>query len=512
MKKSCKKIIAVLCSSVLSFTLAFSAVVSMTLIYVNAEDSCFFEITQDFEINLNYMESGCNRGRFAFLTNKTSAEDGNPFKELSKVTEANGKFYTVEVTLNSISGENYIPNPKEITMDVVAENEILPGGQTAYSNVQNGLNTFRGFDSTIKLSTNRLSDDFLLAPDDYYAFLIQFGFTDEFDIKKLSDDKRFTVNVSVKGYVSDESTLKPVYSGTGTSGDYVYDVLDDGTVKIFKYAGSEKTLDILSEIDGKTVTSIGKNAFEGCVDLEAITIPDCITNIGDKAFIGCDNLDNVIIPESVMNLGRGAFAGCINLKNIELPNSLTVIKSATFNNCQRLESIVIPNSVTTIESNAFCYCFNLKNVTLPDSLTTIESVAFDTCLALKSIDIPDSVTSIGKNSLGFTSHYDGYKKIYGFTINGYSGSAAEEYANKNGFAFVSCGESTNKPQFTGDPYSGDINGDDFVDISDVVLARSHIVGNINLTEAAIKAADKNKDGVLDIMDVVEIRSFIVNQD
>ena len=46
-----------------------------------------------------------------------------------------------------------------------------------------------------------------------------------------------------------------------TYGDYEYRELNDGTVEITKYTGSASTLTIPSEINGKTVTSIGYGSF-----------------------------------------------------------------------------------------------------------------------------------------------------------------------------------------------------------------------------------------------------------
>lgn len=52
-----------------------------------------------------------------------------------------------------------------------------------------------------------------------------------------------------------------------------------------------------SEIDGKTVTSIGNGAFEGC-NLEIVIFPDSVTSIGDYAFgyfFDFDTYENVKI-------------------------------------------------------------------------------------------------------------------------------------------------------------------------------------------------------------------------
>ena len=55
-------------------------------------------------------------------------------------------------------------------------------------------------------------------------------------------------------------------------GDYEYDVLSNGTVEITYYDGYSTSVVIPSQIDGKTVTSIGDYAFED-VDLKSVTIP-----------------------------------------------------------------------------------------------------------------------------------------------------------------------------------------------------------------------------------------------
>ena len=56
----------------------------------------------------------------------------------------------------------------------------------------------------------------------------------------------------------------------------------------------------------------------------------------------------------------------------------------------------------------------------------------------------------------------------------------------------------------------DANGDGNVDIIDIALMRSHIVGNSTLTGTSFVCADINADGVVDIIDVVMARNAIVN--
>ena len=124
------------------------------------------------------------------------------------------------------------------------------------------------------------------------------------------------------------------------------------------------------------------------------------------------------LPDSIKEIGEGAFGDCYSLKTIKLPKELKTIKNFTFFSCKKLNKVTIQNQVTKIGNFAFADCRNLKIVT-----------------------IPKSVTKIGTRALGYkyspTDDDDGrYLCIKGFTIKGYSGTAAEKYAKDNGFKFV----------------------------------------------------------------------------
>lgn len=62
--------------------------------------------------------------------------------------------------------------------------------------------------------------------------------------------------------------------------------------------------------NGKTYTvkSIGSYAFEDCVDLTSVTIPNSVTTIGYKAFFECKNLVRLIIGIGVTKIGEKAFS------------------------------------------------------------------------------------------------------------------------------------------------------------------------------------------------------------
>ena len=73
---------------------------------------------------------------------------------------------------------------------------------------------------------------------------------------------------------------------------------------------------IPSSIEGKPVTSIRDEAFIGCNQITAVTIPNSVTHIGGLAFGGCAALVRVSIPESIQTIEDSTFDSCPSLSDI----------------------------------------------------------------------------------------------------------------------------------------------------------------------------------------------------
>jgi len=128
---------------------------------------------------------------------------------------------------------------------------------------------------------------------------------------------------------------------------------DDGVVTIDRYTGSETEVIIPSEIEGKTVKTIGANAFNGNKSIISVTIPNSVMVLGHSAFMGCSSLASVKIGDNVANISANAFNGCSSLASIVIPDGIGYIESSAFQFCTSLKSIVIPGSVTDIQGSAF---------------------------------------------------------------------------------------------------------------------------------------------------------------
>ena len=221
---------------------------------------------------------------------------------------------------------------------------------------------------------------------------------------------------------------------TETYGDFQYRVNSDNTVDINKYVGNAEKVDIPAKIDGKSVTSIGYQAFSGCKSITSVTIPSGVTGIDIRAFSGCENLTGITIPDGVTKIGESAFQDCTKLAGVTIPDSVVNIGWGAFGYCKSLDSITIPDSVNKIGGCAFMYCESLtkinvasenkkyssekgvlfnkdktklicypnaktdKTYSIPDGVTNISADAFQNCVNLTSVTIPDSVTKIGSGA------------------------------------------------------------------------------------------------------------------
>ncbi len=230
------------------------------------------------------------------------------------------------------------------------------------------------------------------------------------------------------------------------SGDFSYYELKDGTVSIVEYYGTDESVLVPAEIDGKKISEVGgfKNcytmkhliiqegitelvtgAFENCSNLTDITIPSSVKGIKRSVFSECSKLSNVKLPEGLTEIGDKAFFNCSSLSQIDLPSSLKLLYYSAFEGCNNLLSInvnsdnkffsskdgvlynkdmtilhicpsgkkyiEIPQSVKTLGNRAFSNCNNLTSIFIPCNVKVIEGFCFNECLNLESVEIENGV-------------------------------------------------------------------------------------------------------------------------
>ena len=192
-------------------------------------------------------------------------------------------------------------------------------------------------------------------------------------------------------------SMMPVGSFAATpESAFSYTTGSDGTVTITKYNGSASNVEIPNAIAGKAVTAIGDEAFSENENLLSVTIPASVKTIGDYAFDVCYNLASVKFNEGLETIGEGAFELCVSITNIKFPNSLKTIDMGAFFACDGLDFVNIPANVTSVGDAAFGYSI-----------------------------IEDDTSDTGYSSVRWID----------FVVCGRPGTAAQVYANSNGFEY-----------------------------------------------------------------------------
>lgn len=120
-----------------------------------------------------------------------------------------------------------------------------------------------------------------------------------------------------------------------TYGDYKY-IVSGQEATVIKYIGSESTVKLPEKINNYVVNTIGERAFQSCLSLTEIEIPDSVEEIGDSAFQNCGSLTEVTGGRRLKKIGYEAFEYCRKLESITLYPTITSISGFAFDECQFL--------------------------------------------------------------------------------------------------------------------------------------------------------------------------------
>ena len=128
----------------------------------------------------------------------------------------------------------------------------------------------------------------------------------------------------------------------------------------FIHAQTIESFDEFEFFTGLSV--IHEKAFEYCIKLESIVIPESVTSIELGAFYLCRSLASILIKGNVTFIGIDAFSCCSSLCNISLPDSVISIGDYAFGECSSLTSIILPENVTSIGRGVFRQCSSLTSL------------------------------------------------------------------------------------------------------------------------------------------------------
>ena len=270
--------------------------------------------------------------------------------------------------------------------------------------------------------------------------------------------------------------------------DYSYKILNDGTLRLYQYEGTDTNIVVPDTIDGRKVTVLGNSTFQYCTqasDIESVTLPDSLTTIEKNAFYNCEKLKSVTIPQNVSSIGLAAFVEGLSESSLteikvdpenpyfsekdgvvfskdgtklivfpsgrsgdyQIPDGTVSVGDYAFYYCVNVSSITVPGSVRSLGEGAFGNCSSLTKAVLNEGLEEIGEYAFQSSSGIRDIIIPASVKSVGKNGLRLSSECrirvlstdtvwadDAFRDSA--LIAGKKDSTLQKYAEDRGYTFV----------------------------------------------------------------------------
>lgn len=136
--------------------------------------------------------------------------------------------------------------------------------------------------------------------------------------------------------------------------------------------------------DGYTVAGVAEEAFAGCSNFSAITVPNSVLLIGENAFRGCSTLKSITLP-FIGSYKDSTYPGNLSYLFGDVPLSLedvvitggTIVADRAFADCPNLINITLPGSIMQVGADVFAGCTSLQTITYGDTMKSWQSVEKD---------------------------------------------------------------------------------------------------------------------------------------
>ena len=157
-----------------------------------------------------------------------------------------------------------------------------------------------------------------------------------------------------------------------------------GSGKMFDYAdaasvpwSSVKTSITYLFIYGSDDITIGKNAFNGCVNLFSANLNySGITSIGASAFEGCTSFIDANFPSNLTSIGSRAFYNS-GIQWLTITKNINSIGSEAFKNCTSLMAVYFHCDRISIGKDAFYGCSDCYTVYIENNNLTAANIEWD---------------------------------------------------------------------------------------------------------------------------------------
>lgn len=241
---------------------------------------------------------------------------------------------------------------------------------------------------------------------------------------------------------------------------FLYTTLPDETIKVLYFRSENEVVTVPYEFDNLPTAVIADGAFRDCKNVKEVAIQNGITTIGESCFEGCESLEKITIPETVTEIGAYAFSNCNENLTIYCYEDSYALQYAIDNSINYVILDIKPLGRTEVDEDNFVIYSDMTGCT----------------------KVSDFLSAPGYYIVGLPSQVSGTTEYYG------TGSTIFMYKDgklKYTYKFV---------------LRGDVDGDGFVDVLDVVQTQRAANEQTELYDDYVLAADYDNSGGVEAID------------
>ena len=174
----------------------------------------------------------------------------------------------------------------------------------------------------------------------------------------------------------------------------------------------DTVVEIPSTYNGKPVTQISENAFNGCTQIVELVIPDSVTSIGSGALKNLTNMKKLVIGKGITTMAQGTLYGASSLEDLTIPfvggvkeftewpgEACTfgyIFGTTSFENAVATEQWY--RSASDLPYSIINYIpSDLQSLTISDGCVLLDG-AFSNCLTIKNLTLSNKITQFGHMS------------------------------------------------------------------------------------------------------------------
>ena len=389
--------------------------------------SSITQTTKDMQSNITLYAKWINESNVGYFTYSTSnGQDAiTGFTELGKTAYNEGREDIINLVIPKKSDKG---NPiNSINQDVFKEEQNPKIKKVIiHDNIDNiGRRTFSGCNQmkelTIPISLNASNYDSFVGCTGLEKVTITKGNGKSIDYGDYSGNSYYYKKLPWYLSSQEHNVKVTLEEGITKIGNYMFtDCIKLQMVQIpttiqtigaYSFSGCIGMQGTFNKIDN--VSSLGIYAFDGCTELTGeVIIPNGISSIGQGIFRNT-KIERLVIHDNVTSIDRNAFNGCSNLKELTMPISLNASNYNSFVGCTGLEKVTITKgngkSIDYGDYSGNSYYYgklpwylssqnNNVEITLEEGITRIGNFMFTNCKKVQMIKFPLSLKEIGSYS------------------------------------------------------------------------------------------------------------------